>query len=38
MTERERYTPGLASGTAVRKDGEKWTPGWLPSAGSGRLT
>ena len=25
MTERERYTPGPASGTAVRKDGEKWT-------------
>src|ERR1700722_12910392 len=25
MTERERYTPGSASGTAVRKDGEKWT-------------
>ncbi len=25
MTEREQYTPGLASGAQVRKDGEKWT-------------
>ena len=25
MTDRERYTPGLARGAQVRKDGEKWT-------------
>ena len=25
MTERERYTPGPASGAQVQKDGEKWT-------------
>src|SRR5579875_3606352 len=25
MTNREQYTPGLASGAQVRKDGEKWT-------------
>ncbi|MGH9782701.1 MAG: SRPBCC domain-containing protein [Terriglobia bacterium] len=25
MTDRERYTPGPASGAQVRKDGEKWT-------------
>src|SRR5438445_10803377 len=25
MLERERYTPGPASGAQVRKDGEKWT-------------
>jgi len=25
MTDREQYTPGLASGAQVRKDGEKWT-------------
>jgi uncharacterized protein YndB with AHSA1/START domain len=25
MTDRERYTPGPASGARVRKDGEKWT-------------
>jgi uncharacterized protein YndB with AHSA1/START domain len=25
MTEREQYTPGPASGTQIRKDGEKWT-------------
>ena len=25
MTEREKYTPGPASGAQVRKDGEKWT-------------
>src|SRR6185295_12837605 len=25
MNDRERYTPGLASGAQVRKDGEKWT-------------
>ncbi len=25
MTDRERYTPGPASGAEVRKDGEKWT-------------
>jgi hypothetical protein len=25
MTNRERYTPGPASGAEVRKDGEKWT-------------
>src|SRR5258708_18548798 len=25
MTDRERYTPGPASGAHVRKDGEKWT-------------
>ncbi len=25
MTDRERYTPGAASGADVRKDGEKWT-------------
>ena len=24
MTDRERYTPGPASGAQVRKDGEKW--------------
>jgi hypothetical protein len=25
MTDRERYTPGPASGAQVRKNGEKWT-------------
>ena len=25
MTVREQYTPGPASGTQVRKNGEKWT-------------
>src|SRR5436305_4167368 len=25
MTDRERYTPGPASGAEVRKEGEKWT-------------
>ena len=25
MTDRERYTPGPASGAQIRKDGEKWT-------------
>jgi uncharacterized protein YndB with AHSA1/START domain len=25
MTDRERYTPGPASGAEVRKDGDKWT-------------
>ena len=25
MTDRDRYTPGPASGAQVRKDGEKWT-------------
>ena len=25
MTDRDRYTPGPASGAEVRKDGEKWT-------------
>ena len=25
MTDRERYTPGPASGAEVRKNGEKWT-------------
>src|ERR1700681_1404813 len=25
MNDREQYTPGLASGAQVRKDGEKWT-------------
>ena len=25
MTDRERYTPGPASGAEVRKDGERWT-------------
>ena len=25
MTDRDHYTPGPASGAAVRKDGEKWT-------------
>ncbi len=25
MTDREQYAPGSASGTKVRKDGEKWT-------------
>jgi uncharacterized protein YndB with AHSA1/START domain len=25
MSDREQYTPGLASGARVRKDGEKWT-------------
>src|SRR5271157_3142212 len=25
MTDRDRYTPGSASGAQVRKDGEKWT-------------
>lgn len=25
MTERDRYTPGPASGAVARKDGEKWT-------------
>jgi len=26
MTDREQHTPGPASGTQVKKDGEKWTP------------
>lgn len=25
MSDRERYTPGRASGAEVRKDGENWT-------------
>src|SRR5262249_277460 len=25
MTDRDQYTPGLASGAQVRKDGENWT-------------